>query len=647
MLQDEEGAAKSVWCRGAGQLTFYDKKSGQIQLHAKWAKQLRKYPDPYSDLDVIELDRDAIVRQPLQQSGLAADFIKLWVEPQEEDSKESPAVANRSKETGEEPQQFRIDHMHALKNVVMISPEMHADTDRLEVWFEEADLPPQPETTSAQDRKHQENTAPPNVGDRIASTQTSSSGTAKNANGSSPQENPFLPDQQEKSRNKQMTAAPVAKKKKEPAVIVSDLIRARILHDRVRQQSQVAEIWTIGNVEVTQPGKLGEPPLRISGDRLHMQNQSEADQLVHVFGAPAHIRDRQMHIQGSNVHLDRNRNHAWVNGAGLLQLPVDKDLDGKPLKTPQILDIWWKDKMTFDGKSAKFLGDVLTSLEHSRMRCPEMEVLLTERISFADVDRDDRDADDNPKVDVNFMICKGGVDIESREYVEQQPVQIRRSHFRNLTLNKATGKQLANGPGWITVWRKAEGNRAGLSSIATVRANKPLQADTAEWEYSRIDFSGKSDGNMKDRFTTFSDRVEVVHGPVEQPLSIIDPDNIPENGGWMRCDQMQLTQFEKTETTPAYIKMLGSGNAELEGRMPGRSRSETRGESFRARADTISFDESKGLYILRSRGNRTATVWRQKQRGDEYSSHDAKRIEFIPALNQLKTNRASGTIGFE
>ena len=309
--------------------------------------------------------------------------------------------------------------------------------------------------------------------------------------------------------------------------------------------------------------------------------------------------------------------------------------------------------MTFDGKSAKFLGDVLTHLEHSRMRCPEMEVLLTERISFADVDRDERDADGDSKVDIDFVICRGGVDVESREfgegreYAERQPVQIRRAHFRDLTLNQITGKQLANGPGWITVWRKAEGNRAGLSSIATVRANKPLQVDTAEWEYSRIDFAGKSDGNMKERFTTFSERVEVVHGPVERPFDTIDPDDLPENGGWMRCAKMQLTQFEKTETTPAYIKILGSGNAEMEGRMPARSRSDSRGESFRARADTISFDESKGLYILRSHGNRTATVWRWKQRGGEYSQHDAKRMEFIPALNQLKSDRASGTIGIE
>ena len=66
--------------------------------------------------------------------------------------------------------------------------------------------------------------------------------------------------------------------------------------------------------------------------------------------------------------------------------------------------------MTFDGETAKFLGDVLTVIQQSRMRCPEMEVLLTERISFSDADRGERDPREDSKVDIKFVICKGGVD---------------------------------------------------------------------------------------------------------------------------------------------------------------------------------------------------------------------------------------------
>jgi len=76
--------------------------------------------------------------------------------------------------------------------------------------------------------------------------------------------------------------------------------------------------------------------------------------------------------------------------------------------------------------------------------------------------------------------------------------------------------------------------------------------------------------------------------------------------------------------------VLGSGNAELEGR------------SFHARADTISFDESKGLYVLRSFGNGKATIWRQKQAGGEFSRADAQWMEFVPSRNQLKLDQSVG-----
>jgi hypothetical protein len=281
----------------------------------------------------------------------------------------------------------------------------------------------------------------------------------------------------------------------------------------------------------------------------------------------------------------------------------------------------------------------------SYMRCQEMKVVLTERISFAsgnpDIDRE------NPQVKISQIECKGGVDVEGRKFLDEKEIELRRAHFWELTLNQVTGETTASGPGWLTAWRRGDGNRAKLSPIATVQANKPVQFGTAEWEYSRIDFAGKTYGNMKQRTTTFNDRVFIVNGPVDKLFERIDPDELPENAGWMSCDSMQLTQFEKTQARPAFIKMLGEGNAYLEGRMSVRDSRGSRGENFRARADTISFDESKGLYILRSRGNRVATIWRQKQFRGDYSQHDARRIEFTPAVNRLRSDLATGTIGFE
>ena len=122
---------------------------------------------------------------------------------------------------------------------------------------------------------------------------------------------------------------------------------------------------------------------------------------------------------------------------------------------------------------------------------------------------------------------------------------------------------------------------------------------------------------------------------LDKPDETIDSDDLPKNAGWMRCKTLQLTQHEKTDTEKAYLEMIARGNAELDG------------NQFHARADMISFDESKDLYMLRSVGKQKATIWRQSTPGGDYSQADAQRMEFIPSRNKLKLDRATGLQGVQ
>ncbi|MCH8828937.1 MAG: hypothetical protein IID45_05100 [Planctomycetes bacterium] len=79
--------------------------------------------------------------------------------------------------------------------------------------------------------------------------------------------------------------------------------------------------------------------------------------------------------------------------------------------------------------------------------------------------------------------------------------------------------------------------------------------------------------------------------------------------------------------------MRMQGNAELEGR------------TFHARADSISYNEAQGLYLLRSLGNRNATIWRQLKPGGKLKRAVAKRMEFNPARNWLKLDQTIGLDG--
>ena len=127
--------------------------------------------------------------------------------------------------------------------------------------------------------------------------------------------------------------------------------------------------------------------------------------------------------------------------------------------------------------------------------------------------------------------------------------------------------------------------------------------------------------------------MRIVYGPVERPPHTIDADALPKDGGWMRSKMLQITQHEETKTAPSYVTLLAQGNAELDGR------------KFHGRADRISYDESQGLYILKSLGKRQATIWRQTQVGGEESRSDAQRMEFIPSRNRLKLDRTTSLNG--
>lgn len=94
----------------------------------------------------------------------------------------------------------------------------------------------------------------------------------------------------------------------------------------------------------------------------------------------------------------------------------------------------------------------------------------------------------------------------------------------------------------------------------------------------------------------------------------------------MKCDTLEVNQ-----TPNEKVQLLGLGNTWLEGR------------GFSGRADEVSFDEAKGLYVLRS-FNRHATIWREKGPGVHEPQH-AQRLEFIPALNMVKVTHATSAEG--
>ncbi len=172
------------------------------------------------------------------------------------------------------------------------------------------------------------------------------------------------------------------------------------------------------------------------------------------------------------------------------------------------------------------------------------------------------------------------------------------------------------------MWKVGDGNRASLTATNAVRANSGGQPNAEAWEYLFVRFNGTSDGNINARTTTFHERVRIVYGPVADWKQEIDPDRVdlgPDEGGWMKCSELTLTQHAKTETAVAYSEVLGKGNVQINGR------------GFSGVADQVTYDESKGQYILKSFGRRFAMISYQKADGTGMGETSAREIIGHPA----------------
>ena len=661
---DEDGQLEQAICRGAGKLFRYAKPLGgvapvrkkeNIELAAEWLRELQMRPDPETQLDLIELTGRAVVSQT-NRMALKGEEIRLWITPESKDKKEQASASTENRSRLEEDAKPR--RMQAIGDVAFASPKITGETERLEVWFEDGPLPAAPNPRAArrressQSRRSPARVAPGANGDSVAvhTVQYSS----RPAAGNRPQtgganrpsraglaavgpESSKQPERRQPTRAKAERSAAPAKpepksREENPAHVVADLIRVRARVDG--DETNVAEVITEGRVHVTQTRREGEAPFDLRGDRLHLRNYSEVHQVIDVKGTPAHIRDRGLQLEGPAIHFDRGDNLAEVEGAGVLRLPPSRrGFDGKPVDQPQSLDIFWRERMSFDGQIARFFAGVRTQMGGSEVRCEEMHVELEQRISFSEEQPEAAD----PKV--VKVICRDGVEVKSLEYLNNDIVERRVARGFEFTFDQTNNSISAQGPGTLIFWRRGRGNRPGLGRATGAKANKPLQADSSEWEYTRVDFAGQMSGNIERKSTTFHSDVRIAYGPVPGPMDVVDVESEqpPLQGGRMRCEELNLTQYPGENGLGNNIALLARTNVELEGR--------TEHGLFHAKAAKLSYDQAKDLFILFGDGRRDATIWRESQPGSSRGSVEAQRMEFIPSQDRLQVDRASGAQG--
>jgi hypothetical protein len=668
LVHAESGEIGRLVCRGPGWLESRRAGSRSLEFAAEWTKELRRTPDAESKLDLLEFEGNAKLRQPGRMM-LSGELIKAWITPGR-----GGAIAREADlPTRSDPTETaRVERVVALRKVELSSPQLTGTTERLEIDIEEGETSkrPAPDVGEQSPRLSRDRLMvsiwPEARTARVAAPQrrqpsglmqvaAERGGPAKTpgmrsavaggtvSSATAPQRGKAIKTSAAGAAGVPVRSTTTSRPNRQPMGMAADVIRVRVVRSldaRGADQYDVAEVWNDGHVFIQQARGDESPPLVSRGDKLHLRNLSETEQIVRIDGNPATIEDRGLKIEGREVHLDRAKNLAWVEGSGRLRLRVSRSPDGQPVASPLPLNVTWQEKMTFDGDVAKFFANVEATQRddrsRSRMKCQEMHAIFSRHVSFTE------DQSDAAEPEVQRVVCLENVDFENEEVERDRVIGVRRGHVWELALEPATGVTAAQGPGHLMFWTRGRGNRAGLTPSATVRANQSLSADSSEWEFVRIDFAGRMDGNTRDQFTTFRDRVRIVYGPVARPGDVVDRDALPRHGGKLDCNLLEVTQTPSTSAQRGALQLRGSGNARLEGR------SDRTGDAvFSARADNISFDQSKGLYTIWSQGRNQATVWREAHLGGSRLCSPGQRIEFNPALNQLRVDKGTGVFGVE
>jgi hypothetical protein len=211
------------------------------------------------------------------------------------------------------------------------------------------------------------------------------------------------------------------------------------------------------------------------------------------------------------------------------------------------------------------------------------------------------------------------------------------AELAEFTLEHESGLLRGQGPGVISSWTRGTGRRISIAPDATAEANQSAQANAQEWEYTQVHFSRNMTGNAQRRTVELHGRVRAIYAPVQHPREVFSRDELSgdspnaEDAVWLGCDDLAIGLHRWPEREVEDYAVFGAtGHCELEGQL------------FRAVADLISFDESKEQFTLKGLGDRKASIYYQRNPGEQPARLSAQRMEFIPSKNRISLEDASG-----
>jgi hypothetical protein len=404
-----------------------------------------------------------------------------------------------------------------------------------------------------------------------------------------------------------------------------------------------------GNVafrELANAQPSDDQAFQVTGDKL-IADQLDAGAHVTIRGATAdqaqpaiepalaEIRARGMTVHAADVQLDVSQNRLWIDGPGVANMVLKRDLAGHENAAPTSIDMSWQGGLNFDGRTIVIQRNIRVNSPDDRLSCDELAARLSSTVDFGK-------RVDQKSIDIAEVECRGRVALDHTTRDDVDATSHERLELARLVVNQQTGAISGDGPGVIRSTHFAD-QLNSLTAPGAADAN-PLSAGNAKLHFLRVDFQQQMTGNFIDREITFLTRVRTVYGPVdswEQELDVNRPELLPAETITLTSDRLRINEDALAASRPRESAQLGktplgpiqfeaSGNVRIDGQS-------TKQGMFAATAERVSYEKVKELIILEGSNRVPATLWHRDPVTGQQIENSAGKFMY---------NRQSGQAAF-
>ncbi|MGQ9770076.1 MAG: hypothetical protein ACUVQG_05945 [Thermogutta sp.] len=404
----------------------------------------------------------------------------------------------------------------------------------------------------------------------------------------------------------------------------------------INSRAQLSALSADGTVKVQE--RLREPeakPLEIYGEHLEIIEASTPQTVFALTGNPAYVAGRGLSLSGFQIFLDRERNLLSTSGPGRVEIHQTTRENNLVLPIPaERVEIQWSQGMDFDGQIAIFKGNASLTSRNRRIQAETLEFEIAPPISLAEL---------NAPSHMQLQSAKavGQVIIENVEADTNGQVQCRDQLFvSEIAINWTTGAITAPGFGhFLTVRSSAFVPSLSLNPLEskpvsssasgdTVDANQPTPQPTQP-VILEIVYSQGLAGNIYQRTISCRGRVKVKYGAGDRwDLTQLpdDPALLGPRGLMLNSDEIAVYQMMVPGTNKPHLELEARGNVTVEG------------QSHTARARRLAFDESKTLLTLEGDSDIPAELYRQEFSGGPVQKTAARRIYYWYSTKTIKVD---------